>query len=424
MLQSDGAPIDAANEIAKQIDSHATDYSTKNNQALEAFAAAAEAAGATAQIAALERAINLDAGFGAAYLTLADVLARNGQNIQPLLAKARAHESAFTPLDRARFDELDARASHAPLATRASAASKILHLAPNDLDALINLASDRFLQGDAAGAALLQRASEIDPGNASIRLALAKGLLETKQFAQAEKVLAGLDGNPDVLPDLAVCLLLEGDRARADSVFAKYIDRLKQSNEPFAPIADAGWLAISGRMPQAITRLEAAQFAQPDLQSLAWSQIAIWQAAEKDTAGAKESAAQSSKLAKATIARVFAAAAALIASGDLPSGEWSARVDTAPLSSNAKQTVLGYGFFLFGNYADAAQVWQALLKASGNADLRARAMLASSLDRSGKQAQAAKVFVQPFLPNLNGGDPYAAIAFAQMRQILNRKAQR
>ncbi|MGH9581817.1 MAG: hypothetical protein ACRD4O_02635, partial [Bryobacteraceae bacterium] len=230
-----------------------------------------------------------------------------------------------------------------------------------------------------------------------------------------------LDSDPDVLPDLAVCILLEGDRARADSVFAKYVRRLKTSKEPFAPLADAGWLAISGRIPEAVARLQAARFAQPDLESLARSQIAVWQTAARDTAAAKESAAQGMKLAKAGIARVFAAAAALIANGDAPPVQWRAKVNAAPLDSGTKQTILGYGFFLFGHYAEAAQVWQTLLTASGNTDLRARSMLASALGHSGKKAEADKILVQPFLPNLTGGDPYAAIPFGEMRRILRLK---
>lgn len=419
MLQADGELIDAVNKIAKKIDNHASDYSTKNSQALEAFSAAAQSSDTKAQIQNLNRAIGLGPAYGAAYLTLADVLARSGQDMQPLLAKARAQERDFTPLDRARFEELEAQVSHAPLKERGRTASAVLQLAPNDLNALTNLAADRFLQGDDTGAALLQRASVIDPGDASIRLALARGLLETKQFPEAEKVFVSLDSDPDVLPDLALCILLQGNRGRADSVFAKYEERLKQSKEPFAPLAEANWLAVSGRIPEAIARLEAARFGQPDLESLAWSQIAVWQGASRDTAGSKKSAAHAVRLAKATIARVFATAAALIANGDAQPEKWRAKVEASPLANSAKQTVLGYGFFVFGHYAQSAPVWRSLLQVSGDSDLRARAMLASSLEHLGRKAEAAKILVQPFLPNLAGGDPYAAIAFGEMRRILN-----
>lgn len=422
MVQADGDLIDAANEIAKDIDPHASDYSTKNSQALQALAEAARTSDAKAQQEDLKQAIELDPGFGAAYLNLARVLARSGdKDIQTVLANARAHEQAFVPLDRARFDELAARISHAPLKERASTASAVLHLAPNDLEALTNLAAMRFLQGDSSGAALLQQASGIDPDNASIRLALGEGLLETKQFSKAEEVFKSLAKDPDVLPDLAVCLLLEGESGRADSVFAKYVAGLKKAKEPFAPLAEANWLAISGRMPNALAGLEAAEFTQPDFESLAWSQIAVWQSATRDAADAKKSAAQATKLAKADIARIFAAMASLIARGELSPDEWKAEVAASPLVGSARQVILGYGLFLSGRYAEAAKVWQAMVRASGNTDLRARAMLASSLDRAGKKNAAAKILVQPFLPNLTGGDLYAAVAFIEMQRMLGLK---
>ncbi|HEX7361851.1 MAG TPA: hypothetical protein VF283_15275 [Bryobacteraceae bacterium] len=411
--------IATLNGLAKRIDADATDYSTRNQQALRAFAGAAQTSDTKKQLDALNQAIALDPGFGMAYLSALHVLTTaNPGGVKALLAKAQAHEKTFTPLDRARFDELASRATHAPLQQRASAASALLRIAPNNLDALTGLAAVRFLQGDEKGAALLKRASEVDPGNASIQMNLAGGLLETKQFPKAEKIFQSLASDPDILPDLAACILLEGDPARADSVFKKYLQQIEKSKAPFAPLAEANWLAISGKMPQAISRLAAAQFAQPDLESIAWSQIAVWQAAGRNVAAAKRSAAQGAKLAKAAIARVFAEVAMLIANADLPPSEWRAKVEASPLNNGARQTVLGYGFFLFGHYAQAAQVWQALLKASGNADLRARAMLASSLEHSGKKTDARKILVQPFLPNLTGGDPYAAIAFAQMQQML------
>lgn len=414
--------IATLNGLAKKIDADATDYSTKNKKALRAFAEAAQTSDTKKQLEALNQAIALDPAFGMAYITKIHVLATiKGGDVKALLDQAQAHKEAFTPLDRARFDELAARVSHAPLNQRVSTASALLQIAPSNLDALTGLAAVRFLQGDEKGAALLKRASEVDPGNATIQMNLAEGLLETKQFSKAEKAFAGLAKDPDILPDLAVCILLEGDRARADSVFKKYVQEIEKSKAPFAPLAEANWLALLGKMPEAIARLEAARFPQPDLQSLAWSQIAVWQAAMKNTAQAKKSAAQGTQLAKATIASVFAEIATLIANPDLPPDQWQAKVEASPLDGGSKKMVLGYGYFLFGHYAQAAQVWQALLKASGNADLRARAMLASSLERSGNKAQAQKILVQPFLPNLTGGDPYAAIAFGEMRRMLEAK---
>jgi hypothetical protein len=398
--------IAVVNRLAKSIDPRATDYSTNNDQALQAFAAAAQESNSQSQVQSLTEAIQVDPGFGAAHIALIELLARSGaRNVQSAIANAKAHEAAFTALDRARFQEIVTRISHAPLAQQTSAAAALLRLAPNNLDALTSLAADRFLQGDAGAGALLNRALQVSPGNASLPMDLAEGLFETKQFAKAEKIFVRLDSDVAVLPDLAACILLEGDRARASSVFASYVQRLQDIKEPLAPMANAGWLAISGQLPQAIASLQSAQFHQADLESIALSQIAVWQTATKDTAAAKKTGAQALGLAKAPIARVFAIAATLIANGDVPPEQWQARVNASPLDNGTKQVLLGYGFFLFGHYNQAAQVWQTLLTASGNIDLRSRAMLASSLDHAGKPDEAAKILVQPFLPNLTGGRP-------------------
>jgi hypothetical protein len=415
--------ISALNAISKSIDPRAVEYSTKNDGALQALAAAVQARDITSQLQDLDRAIQADPSFGAAYLTKIELLARSGgQELAQTIAQAQSHASAFTPLDRLRLREITAQISHAPLDEQVKASTALLQLAPNNLDTLVSLASDRFLQQNAAaGLALLKRALEMSPDARNIQLQMAQGLLETRHFAEAEKIYVSLDADWAVLPNLATCILLEGDRARANSVFSTYVQRLEQLGDPFAALAKAGWLAISGQMREAIVALQTGKFTQPDVKSLALSQVAIWDIAEKDSQAAKQAAAEAGKLARAPIVRLFALAAALIAEGDLPPEQWENRVNTSTLDSGAKQALLGYGFFLFGHFPQAARTWQAILNSSGDTDLRARAMLAASLERAGKSVEASRIRVQPFLPNLTGGDPYAAITFGEMRRLLHLK---
>ncbi len=415
--------ISALNEIAKHVDARAVAYSTKNNSALQALAAAVQAGDITAQMQDLDHAIQADPGFGAAYLTKIELLARSGgQELARTIAQAQSHAGEFTLLDRLRLREVTAQIAHAPLDEQIKASTALLKLAPNNLDALSSLAADRFLQQNAgAGTELLKRALAISPGNTNLQLQMAQGLFETRHFAEAEKIFISLDADLAVLPNLATCILLEGDTARANSVFATYVQRLERLGDPLAALAKAGWLAISGQMREAIAALQTAQFPQPDLQSLALSQIAIWDVAERDSKAAKQAAAEAGKLARAPIVRLFALAAALIAEGDLPPEQWEDRVNTSTLDSGAKQALLGYGFFLFGHFQEAARTWQAILNSSGDTDLRARAMLAASLESAGKSGEASRIPVQPFLPNLTGGDPYAAITFGEMRRLLHLK---
>ena len=60
--------------------------------------------------------------------------------------------------------------------------------------------------------------------------------------------------------------------------------------------------------------------------------------------------------------------------------------------------------------------WKKAYDASEGTDLRARAMLASSLDRAGNSAEARKIRVEPFLIR-DFADVYGAVAFAEMRRM-------
>ena len=66
--------------------------------------------------------------------------------------------------------------------------------------------------------------------------------------------------------------------------------------------------------------------------------------------------------------------------------------------------------------SDAVSFWTKAVADSGDTNLPARAMLAASLDASGRHPEAAAVQVRPFLPDFN--DPTANVAFNQMRRWL------
>ena len=418
VLRVDGRDSDGllaiADALAHKIDEHAGNFPTRNVRALQAFTAAAESANAGTRVQLLDQAILTDPSFGLAYIALAgSALQTHDQNLSALLQTAASHRSSFTPLDRALFNALSAQLSHAPLTEQNNAFSAVLQLAPNNIDALVALGSGHFLEGDGAGGArLLKRALELSPGNANIRNRLAHGLIETRQFADAEKVLSSLGNNPAALPELAVCILLEGDTARANRVLEKYL-ALRAPGDTVTPLLRAGWIAIAGEDAKAIGSLESVQFQDENLRSIALAQLTIWQLAAKDFAGAKKNAALGMRQ---NTRNSFATVAMLLSEGDLPPAEWRDRVNASPLNDQAKQAILGYGFFLYGRYSEAAQIWQMVLRQSGASDLPARTMLAASLDRESKIAESRRILVQPFIPEL--GDLYASISFGEMRRLI------
>lgn len=417
--------VSPLNALAKRLNSGATYFSAKNAQALEAFTGAAESSNLEGRIQLLEASVRADPTFGLAYAALAETLTEAGKDSAPVLAAAASHRSSFTPVDGARFDAISARISHAPLAKQEQAARAALKFEPNQVDELAALGSTQFLRGDAnSGQRLLSRALELSPGNQNLRQQLALGLLETKRFADAEKILVGIDNNPGVLPALAICIYLEGDVNRADIVFNRFLS-LRPPNDPLTPLFRAEWLAASGRAVKAIDSLQGANFSKPNLnnpnlnnpglRSLALSQMAVWQLMQGDLAGAKRSAASASQIDKRPAS--FAALVLLLTRGDAPAARWREQVNAFAASDQVRQTVLGYGYFLNRHYAEAAQVWQQILDRSGGGDLRARAMLAGSLEGAGRAAEAQKILVEPFVPDF--GDLYAAVSFDQMHRLLS-----
>lgn len=409
------------NALARRIDAEASAFSTHDERAWRNYTGAAAAQNLQTRAQLLTNAIEADPSFGLAYLVLAQTRSQMGQSdTDALMKSAEEHIRTFTPLDQARAAAFFARTHHASLSDLTKAADAVVAIAPNDVQALATSATDHFLQGDdGEGERLMNRALELSPGNRPLEAQLAEGLLESRRFRDAEKIFTGIDNNAAILPQLAVCILLERDVARANTVFSNYLRERAAANDTSIFLAQANWIAISKQPADAVQYLAKTNFKQDDLRSLASSQSAIWQLIDKDSAGAKQSAALAVQLATAPVPKLFGQIALLVANGDQPVAAWRDQVNAAPLEPSIKRTVLGYGLFLNARYAEAVQQWEELEKESGGADLRARAMLASSLDHAGRQENARSLRVEPFAPNLTGADQFAVLTFNEMRRLLN-----
>jgi Flp pilus assembly protein TadD len=415
-LPSSAGMLATVNALAKRIDPESTDFSTKNSGAWQAYSAAAGSSDLQERVNLLTQAISDDPKFGLAYLVLMQM---SGASAGSLLSAAEERQNEFIPIDKARLQALVARESHAPLPVQANATAVVLKLAPNDVDALATLGSERFLQNDAIeGERLLNRALELSPNNVNIRVQLAEGLLETRRFGQAEKLFTGIDNNPAVLPQLAVCILLKGDAPRANTVFTNYLKERAAANDPLLFLAQANWIALSKSPADGVQYLARNNFSDDNLRSLAASQSAIWELIGKNASSAGKNAVLAGQFAKAPVPRLFAAIANLMAeSGEHPA-LWRQEVNASALDEGVQHAVLAYGLFLNGRYAEAAGEWQRLVQQSGDGDLRSRAMLAASLDRAGRGAEARKIQVEAFAPNLTGADQFAVLPFTEMRRLL------
>jgi tetratricopeptide (TPR) repeat protein len=96
--------------------------------------------------------------------------------------------------------------------------------------------------------------------------------------------------------------------------------------------------------------------------------------------------------------------------------QWKAMVEKRlPNGSVGANSPLvpGYQAFLERRFPESIKFWQGIVQQTAGTDLRARAMLAASLEAAG---QPQTVQVLPYLPDLS--DPYASVAFNEMRRLL------
>jgi tetratricopeptide (TPR) repeat protein len=330
--------LPVANQLAKRIDPRAGNFPTKSLQALKTFTSAAGTQDLSQRLQLLTEAVSADPAFGLAHIALIETAAQVApQSLPSLVAAGTTRHDQFAPLERARWNALVARYSHAPLQQQADTATAVLKIAPHNIDALATLGVNRFLQGNGTeGERFLRQAIALSPANINLPLQLANGLIESRRFSDAITVLKPLSSNASAIPALAVATLLSGKTTEATTIFQNLVNLLPSGS------AEANFLR------------------------------AQWEA---------------------------------ICTGSAQSTPLSA----APL-------LPGYSAFVGGHFEEAARFWQNIVQQTGDADLRARAMLAASLNGAGRTADANKTLVMPFVPDLSDGG--IAIAFNQMRQRL------
>ncbi len=407
--------LPAVNALAKKIDPAAVDFSTGITPAWQALATAETNNNPQQRAQFFEQATSRDPNFGFAWVSLVEMIAPSRQmDFKKTIDDAKAHRSAFTPLDRARFDLVMNRLAGAAPADQIKTAQAALALAPNDLEAMTTLGNYQILQGDsAAGEQSLRHAAALNPSNLGLRFQLARGLMELRKFKDAETILATIDKAPAVYPELATVVLLQGDKTRAATIMEKFIHGLP--NEELKSFIRAAWIVDSGDRQKGIDQVLGTQLKDANLQSLALAQASLWQMMGGDFAAAQRTIAIISKT-PAAQPSPLPVLLGLLADKTTPAADWNSKVQAIGIPESMKKPILAYGFFLRGNYEDAVKAWQQVSDAVHGEDLHARAMLASSLDHAGKKAEAQRISVLPFSPEFT--DLYSAISFAEMRRML------
>ncbi len=455
----EGVPVEGfttlANALIKRIDPGAGEFSTKNDNALAAYAQALSTSNGQQKMAALGSAIEADPAFGLAYLTLMDSLsAQDQQQLNAIAGRAAKFREQFVPLDRARLDLVTRRLSGASPTEIANAVSAVLALSPGDVPSLMMLAQARISENkpdEAIGR--LREVLSLDATNLQARQLLAAALLNTRQEAEAIKTIEELRAlrpddpgaartlaeiqfstghiadaektfrsstDPAAPVGVAICRLLAGDPAGANMAVEKYAASRK--GDPLLPFTRATFLAAEGERGKAIAMLTSGELAGPELHSLGLSQSAVFQAMSRNFAAAKQLADTALPLATARVPKIFSVIASLVARGDEPRAQFEALVQASPLDPNGKKITSGYTYFIAGHYDSALLLWQQLLQVNP-AEVHAQLMVAAAENRLGKTAQAVKSAPRMFLPNFSGGDQFALVTFGEMLRLKAATAQ-
>jgi tetratricopeptide (TPR) repeat protein len=455
----EGLPVEGfvtlANQLIKRIDPGAGEFSTKNDNALAAYAQALSTNNGQQKMAALGSAIEADPAFGLAYLTLMDSLnAQDQQQLNAIAGRAAKFRTQFVPLDRARMDLVTRRLSGAPPAEIGNAISAVLALSPGDVPSLMMLAQLRISENkpdEAIGR--LREVLSLDATNLQARQLLAASLLNTRQEAEAIKTIEDLralrpdDPNvtrtlaeiqfstghiadaektfrsatdPASVVGVAICRLLAGDPAGANLEVEKYAASRKA--DPLLPFTRATFLAVEGDRARAIAMLTSAELAGPELHSLGLSQSAVFQAVSRNFGAAKQLADAAMPLATARVPKIFSVVASLVSRADEPPAQFELLVKASPLDPTGQRVTSGYAHFIAGRYDAALATWRLLLQANPG-DVHAQLMVAASENRLGKTADAVKAAPRMFLPNFSGGDQFALVTFGEMLRLKAATAQ-
>lgn len=411
-----GGVVGLVDGVAKRIDSAAKAFPSADPSLIASYANALQSNSGTQRLADLRQIAEANPRFGPAQLALIGASAEAGSpDTVDLIHVAASNRNAFDPIDQVTFDTTADRILHAPLQKQTQAAAALARMAPNNLEALSILGTDEFLENNAAaGERDLQRTLQLTFGNAGISLQLAAGYVETRQFAKAASLLER-QKDPASVTYRAVAELLAGNKDKADQDIGALFQARLTASDPVANLSRAEWIAASSGYRAGIATLENATWARPDLNAIALAQAAIWELASGNRPVAQATVQRAIPMASSGVAKAFTAAAnALTHPGSAAELRQEFQNDSANTQTHA---LLAYGLFFYGDYSRALAEWQNLFAASGGADENARAMLAAC---AAKVKQPAAVTVQPFVPNLSGDDPFAAVAFNQMKQLIGR----
>ena len=349
-FEMDGAAsagfLPLTNELARRLSSDARVFGTSNESAFRFYGEALAARDSKAVERALQQATDADPRFAAGYVDQAKMLAETGDRERVRQVVQTGQRARLDAIDGANLEYVAATAS-GDASGRMKALELLTAATPANANIFRELGGMRFARREFQRAAMEYRAAaHLDPNEPrtwnelGYALAWAKDLSGAREaLAQYQKLAPGdanvLDSqgdvsylggdfksaaeyferagakNPSELAKAAEARLMMGDLQGADGLFLKHLGPGASGQ-----IQMAQWEFLTGRGRAGMARMEKlAPDLHGDLQSVAFSQLAIWKLEVGDRTAAADLANQAVARAQGPFAREMSAACQYFASG-------------------------------------------------------------------------------------------------------------
>jgi tetratricopeptide (TPR) repeat protein len=432
-FEMDGAAsagfLPLTNELARRLSSDARVFGTSNENAFRFYGEALAARDSKSVEQALQQATGADPRFAGGYVDEAKMLAETGDRERVRQVVQAGQRARLDAIDGAILEYVAATAS-GDASGRMKALELLTAATPANANIFRELGGMRFARREFQRAAKEYRAAaRLDPNEPRTWNELGYALAWAKDWGGAREALAqyqklapgdgnSLDSqgevsywngdfksaaeyferaaakNPSELVKAAEARLMMGDLQGADGLYAKRLGPGASGQ-----IQMAQWEFLTGRGTAGMARMEkVAAESNGDLQSVAFSQLAIWKLETGDRTAAADLANQAAARAQGPFAREMSAACRHIASG------------TAPVSPTTVTDA--YALLFAKKYREALPLLQAIYGATNpSSDGQVRTLLAWAYVETGAIDRAAPLLDLYPLPLSSGNPLFASLVF-------------
>lgn len=453
------APL--AHALVGELDGRAPPPPGPPEAALHAYVEGLQAADRPLAAQAFQRAVHADAGFGPAYVAWAQRLAAEGDSsgAREVISRAREAGGRIQPRERARLADL-AAALDGDRAAQHRALLELAQATPADPDAFRRLGSvETLLRRYADAVASYRKALERDPDNVLFLnqlgyaqayaqdLAGAAGTLERYREQRPEEANPSdslgdvhyylgrfreaeghyLDANRKdpwflgggTLWKAAWARLMTGEVKAADELCGKYLQLRKAGGDGLAELRQREWEYLTGRRPQAVTRLES--LARGPVGSLACSQLVIWSLSAGDRERAQRYVRCATAGARDPAAAMLARTCQFLVQPAAPADEWTARAERffpGPTQATLRRSALAHALLLAGQFTAAlAPLKELYQQTPASSPEPVNVLLAWALIEAGRIPEAGPLLETYPIPEPAFQQPFSCLSFPRLFRL-------